>query len=166
LKTGEYAKATGEAQDYLRKAYKDMLQSGPHIMPLYVRAERPFDYENPEDVKAVLDEMNKSTDSYGLPAGRNYGGIKVGNWELIESKLVQDSIKKLGYDSFYVEEGGNKNLAVYDSKQLKSATGNVGAYGERPVTEAEAKPLGMTAEEANKAQAEGDVLLSLRRVES
>jgi hypothetical protein len=166
LKTGEYAKATGEAQDYLRKAYKDMLQSGPHIMPLYVRAERPFDYENPEDVKAVLDEMNKSTDSYGLPAGRNYGGIKVGNWELIESKLVQDSIKKLGYDSFYVEEGGNKNLAVYDSKQLKSATGNVGAYGERPVTEAEAKPLGMTAEEANKAQAEGDVRLSLRRVES
>jgi len=163
LKTGEYAKATGEAQDYLRKAYKDMLQSGPHIMPLYVRAEKPFDYENPADVKAVLDEMNKLTDSYGLPVGRSYGGIKVGNWELIESKPVQDVIKKLGYDSFYVQEGGNKNLAVYDSKQLKSATGNVGAYGERPVTEAEAKPLGMTAEEANKAQAEGDVRLSLRK---
>jgi hypothetical protein len=166
LKSGKYEDATGEAQDYLRKAYKDMLQSGPHIMPLYVRAEKPFDYENPADVKAVLDEMNKSADSYGLPAGRSYGGIKGGNWELIESKPVQDVIKKLGYDSFYVQEGGNKNLAVYDSKQLKSATGNVGAYGERPVTEAEAKPLGMTAEEANKAQAEGDVRLSLRRVES
>jgi len=128
LKDGDYNKATPEAQEYLRNAYKDMMPSGPNIMPVYVRAEKPFDYENPEHVKDVLDEMNKSSDSYGLPSGRNFGGIKTGNWEQIESKRVQNAIKKLGYDGFYVFEGSEKNLAVYDPSQIKSATGNEGTY--------------------------------------
>jgi hypothetical protein len=34
----------------------------------------------------------------------------------------------LGFDGFYVKEGGVKNLAVYDPTQLKSATGNIGTY--------------------------------------
>jgi hypothetical protein len=34
----------------------------------------------------------------------------------------------MGHDSFYVKEHGMKNLGVYNSNQLKSATGNQGSY--------------------------------------
>jgi len=51
-----------------------------------------------------------------------------GNWNVIESKRVQDAIKAAGFDGFYVQEGGRKNLAVYDSSQIKSVF-NKGGYG-------------------------------------
>jgi hypothetical protein len=54
LKSGAYGDATAEAQEYLRKAYKDMMPSGPNIVAAYVKAEKPFDYQNPEHVKDVL----------------------------------------------------------------------------------------------------------------
>ena len=34
----------------------------------------------------------------------------------------------MGHDGFYVKEDGFKNLGVYDSSQIKSATGNIGTY--------------------------------------
>jgi hypothetical protein len=36
------------------KAVADQLDTGPNIMPVYVRAEKPFDYENPEHVAAAV----------------------------------------------------------------------------------------------------------------
>ena len=51
-----------------------------------------------------------------------------GNWSEIESPAVQQAIKGMGHDSFWVREGGQKNLGIYDPKQIKSATGNVGTY--------------------------------------
>jgi hypothetical protein len=46
--------------------------------------------------------------------------LKSGDWTIIEDKKVQDAIKKAGFDAFYIEEGGVKNLGVYDPTQLKS----------------------------------------------
>lgn len=46
---------------------------------------------------------------------------------------------------------------VFDGSQIKSAVGNVGAYGQRPVTADEAAGLGMTQDEANNAQSRGDI---------
>jgi hypothetical protein len=106
----------------------EALPSRANIMPVYVRAENPFDYKNPEHVQNVLDALNEQRDAFGLPAGRTFNGIKTGNWELIEKPIVQRAIKKLGHDSFYVQEGGQRNLAVYEPSQVKSATGNVGTY--------------------------------------
>jgi hypothetical protein len=154
LKSGTYGDATAEAQEYLRKAYKDMMPSGPNIVAVYVKAEKPFDYQNPSHVKRVLSELSDGEDMRK--------DVQRGSWETIESESVQDAIKFAGFDSFYVEEGGRKNLAVYDSSQIKSATGNVGAYGQRPVTKEEAAQSGMTQEEAQQAQAEGDIRYSLR----
>ncbi|NBS71313.1 hypothetical protein EBT31_20750, partial [bacterium] len=65
----------------------------------------------------------------------------------------------------YTYEGGVKNLAVYSPDQLKSVF-NVGAFGQRPVTAEEAERLGMTEEEAQAAQEEGDIRLSLRSLVS
>lgn len=93
----------------------------PNIMPLYVKASNPFDYENPDDVSKVIEYMQKNSQLKGIkPAW-----FDEGKWDKIEDRDVQKAIKALGYDSFYIQEGGIKNLAVYDPKQLKSATGNI-----------------------------------------
>ena len=137
LKSGDYIDATPEAREYLRKFYKDMMPSGPNILPVYVRSEKPFDFDNREHVQAVLDEIRANDEqaadyAYGKTAGPrrrfDYSSIADGRWEDIESAKVQAAIKSLGFDGFYVLEGREKNLAVYDSSQLKSATGNEGTY--------------------------------------
>ncbi len=50
---------------------------------------------------------------------------------------------------------------AFRPEQIKSAIGNVGAYGQRPVTADEAARLGMTRDEANEAQGRGDIRFSL-----
>jgi hypothetical protein len=89
-------------------------------MPLYVKADYPFDYENPSHIRRVLAELTE--DAYD-PAD-----IRSGSWESIENADFQDAIQNSGFDSFYVKEQGKKNLAVYSPTQIKSATGNIGTY--------------------------------------
>lgn len=120
LQTGNLKDATPEAREYIQKEFINLLPTGPHIMPLYVRAERPFDYQNPSHIRKVLAEL---TEGAYDPAE-----IRSGSWELIESADFQDAIQSAGFDSFYVKEHGRKNLAVYDPNQVKSATGNVGTF--------------------------------------
>ena len=105
-------------------------QGKPYIYPLWVRAEKPFDYENQNHIdeirrtyRAFLDSRN---DSGNLPET----AIKNGIWSIIENSDVQQAIKDAGFDSFYVLEGGKKNLAVFDANQVKSVTGNTGEFGE------------------------------------
>lgn len=50
---------------------------------------------------------------------------------------------------------------AFDPEQIKSATGNVGAFGQRPVTAEEAQRMGLTEEEAAEAQKRGDIRMSL-----
>ncbi|NDG65155.1 MAG: hypothetical protein EBY29_17090, partial [Planctomycetes bacterium] len=88
---GTYGFIPSEIETYVWKALNQQLPSKANIMPLYVKAENPFDYQNPDHVKAVLGELNAQRDSYGLPAGRSFGGIKTGNWELIEKPIVQQA---------------------------------------------------------------------------
>jgi hypothetical protein len=49
-------------------------------------------------------------------------------WSTIEDPIVQDALKSFGFDSFYVQEYGNKNLAVFKAEQVKSVTGNIGDF--------------------------------------
>ena len=129
LQTGDIEDATPEAMEYLQKEFISLLPTGPHIMPLYVRAENPFDYDNQSHVTKVVFELNKTTDSNGRMLGIKMSkDIENGVWSAIEDGYVQDAIKALGFDSFYVEEQGRKNLAVYEPNQVKSATGNFGTY--------------------------------------
>ena len=55
------------------------------------------------------------------------------------------------------EANGEDSYIAFDPKQILSATGNVGAYGQRPITKDEAARFGMTVKEANDAQAKGDI---------
>jgi len=136
IQQGDIKNAIPEARAYLGKAFKEMLPTGPHIMPLYVRAERPFDYENPAHIRQVTKWYKDNIGSEYVPIGRgnmvkasNLPAIlKDGQWEAIETDDIQESIQSLGFDSFYVKEHGRKNLAVYDPNQVKSAVGNVGTF--------------------------------------
>jgi hypothetical protein len=129
LASGKYSDATAEAKMTLRSVYKNMLPSNANIMPVYVSTQNPFDYANPTHVQQVVDELNKSFDSYGRKIGdKEERDIARGNWERIEKAHVQKAIKDLNFDGFYVSEGGKKNLAVYSPTQIKSATGNIGTY--------------------------------------
>jgi hypothetical protein len=108
---------------------QDVLPSRANIMQVHVNAKNPFDYENPEHVDAVINELNKMTDPWGMPRGRHMEGIiRGGDWEDLERPHVQTAIKNLGHDAYWVKEGPEKNLGVYDPRQLKSTTGNIGTF--------------------------------------
>ena len=102
----------------------------PYIYPLWVRAEKPFDFEKPEHIEDIrqtyADVLAGKNESGSLPATAIQNGI----WSVIENADVQAAIKAAGFDSFYVREGGKKNLAVFDANQIKSATGNLGDFSE------------------------------------
>jgi hypothetical protein len=102
-----------ETQLAIYRAAKANLPSNANIMPLYVSAQRPFDYANPEHVELIVQKIKSKDPGRALL-------LKEGDWPTIESDVVQDAIKSLDFDGFYVKEGGRKNLAVYSSNQLKS----------------------------------------------
>jgi hypothetical protein len=118
---------SGGALDVWTTALKEQLPTGPNVMPLFVRAEKPFDYENSEHIEQLnkYEQDNRYTER---TISNFVGSVKIGSWEAIESRKIQDAIKSLGFDGFYVKEGGIKNLAVYKPEQLKSATGNIGTF--------------------------------------
>lgn len=116
--------AAGEALDYLNEAYKDMLPSGPNIMKVKLGVKNPWDYENPAHVEALLDEINGDPRFMNLTPEQ----LSKGSWERIEGPGLQEAIRSLGHDAFYINEGGVKNIGVYDPAKIKSAIGNVGTY--------------------------------------
>ena len=96
-----------------------------NIMPVYVQAKNPFDYENPEHIDMVLNRANlpKAVDPQKIR-----DNLELGNWNYIEDKNIQRAIKDLGFDAFYINEQGQKNLGVFDPKGIKSAIGMQGSY--------------------------------------
>jgi len=98
------------------------LPARQNIMPVHVNATNPFDYENPQHVESLFNELSKAD---GAPSTHSIGH---GAWDLLELPHVQAGIKNLGHDSYFVQEGGQKNLGLYQPTQLKSAIGNEGTF--------------------------------------
>ena len=137
VKHGDIAPSIND--QYFRRAISDQLDAGPNIIPVYVKAENPFDYQNRDQVRAVsrwlIDHgVNLSQQLYDL-SGRD-------NWSTIENPKVQSAIRALGHDGFYAKEDGTRNLAVYDSAQIKSATGNNGNFDPSKGNIAESRKAG------------------------
>jgi hypothetical protein len=128
--------------EQVAKEVKSRLESNQNVMPVYVRAENPFDYENKEHVDRIVnavsklseEKQNKLYDELGLePIEKTRlldfrNAIEDGMWQAIESPEVQRIIKRFKHDGFYVIEAKEKNLAVYEPSQIKSATGNIGTF--------------------------------------
>jgi len=114
---------------WLETAAREMLPVGRNILPVYVSVQKPFDYDNPQDVdklyrKLMKDKVTEKIASESLRLGYVLPQFKKnlteGVWNVIEHPLTQKALKDLGYDGFYVTEGGEKNLAVYQPSQIKS----------------------------------------------
>jgi hypothetical protein len=130
-------KDTEDATDLIATAVKQMLDKTKRVMEVYVRAEKPFDYDNADHIKQVADLLPatvRAEVAFSDEPGISYTKLdaieklKTGEWDIVESKPVQKAIRELGFDSFYTQEGGEKNIAVYNSNQIKSATNNEGTY--------------------------------------
>lgn len=115
----------GEGLDYLTRAYQELVPVGPNLIPVYVSAQNPFDFENPEHVSKVVKKIREADKSYSADGLKR--GISAGLWSVIEKPHTQKAIRALGFDGFYVEEGGTKNLAVYEPSQVKSVF-NIGDF--------------------------------------
>ena len=96
------------------------LADGANVMPLFISSKNPFDYTNKKQVGklSVMAGLSSSAVSE----------IKKGKWQRIEDRTIIESIKDLGFDGFYVNKDGVKNLAVFNSNQIKSASSNTGEF--------------------------------------
>ena len=111
------------ANRYAGSEYTVDVGGAPNILPVYAQVKKPFDPQNSEHVEKVYDFVNK----YQKGAVTKES-LKEGEFGTIESYPVQQAIKRLGFDSFYVMEDGVKNIGIFDPKKIKSAIGNRGTY--------------------------------------
>ena len=105
------------------EALAAQLPTAPNILPLYVSAKNPFDYENEKHVNALTKKIiANNPDDYRSRLRKELlsDDIKKGNWKAIEGTDALDAMKELGFDSFYVSEQGVKNLGLFNSEQVKS----------------------------------------------
>jgi hypothetical protein len=88
------------------------MPDGANILPVYVSAANPFDYQNQAHVKKLA--VKASLGSLALSQ------IRKGSWARLEDRTLISAIKALGHDGVYVSENGEKNLAVFSPKQIRS----------------------------------------------
>lgn len=151
--------------------------AGMNIMPLATNAKNPFDFQERGHVSRLMNELR---DKYKTPGAFSKAmdhphyfqtwddvreaieGKSGTNWTVLEDRGggIPQLLKEMGFDSYFVAEEGDKNLAVFDPKQVKSIH-NAGPWGTRKPTAEEAASLGMTLEEAIAAQDEGDIRLAV-----
>ena len=92
-------------------ANKD-LPEGTNIIPVYVAASNPFDFENKKHLNKIA--VAASLGQLALSQ------IRKGSWARLEDRTLVSKIKSLGFDGMYVKEHGVKNLAVFSPKQIRS----------------------------------------------
>ena len=107
----------------------------PNIKPLKINANNLFDIENTKNFKELtdnlipkfLDEGDLKLTEGGLHRlEKTVNRAKDGYWEGLENPKIQDTIKELGYDGFYVREypdidiGNTKNIGIYNPANIRS----------------------------------------------
>jgi hypothetical protein len=114
------------ADDMLYGPESTYLTPGANVLPVYVKANNPFDYQNKKQVDELFEKIKSMFAKESRENAKRL--LSEGNFKLTEDSRVIDAIKSLGYDGLYVEEFGTKNLAVFEPNQIKSAIGNTGDY--------------------------------------
>ena len=118
------------AQQQIRERLLSEMEAHANVLPIFVKAEKPFDYENKQHNDDLFAELKDSGLFKNLKdvSPDFLTEIKDGNWKTIENPVIQTALRNLGFDSFYVQENNVKNLAVYKPTQIKSAVGNIGTF--------------------------------------
>jgi len=173
--------------DEWRTAVLNRAETRANTVPLYVKLENPFNYQNKDHVKRVVDEMTKDwggnthkfeTDTLNLiettiSKKQLDGYLSMGDWGYIEHPETIAAIKNLDFDGITMREDmADKNYAVFKRTNVKSAVGNLGAFGQRKLTQEERKAEGkregrtITAKEAKIRQEEGYIRYSISSPET
>lgn len=118
---------------------RELADAAPLIYPVFVKAENPFDFDNPQHIaglRAWLNARFKTDEEYRV--GQRLLGVDdvdvsftptkedlieavgSGSWAAVENVLTQRYIKMHEHDGFYMMEERSKNLAVYSPTQVKS----------------------------------------------
>jgi len=144
--------------DAIADKLADLLPSKENIISLFVSARNPFDYAKEEHIQKINDWWK----SQGFdPIYENtLNEIRDGDWRTIESEEIQKAIKGAGFDAFYMYENFDKNLAVYDTNQVKSAIGNTGAFSRNNNDIQYALPLSREEKDDIVKRARGDADLA------
>jgi hypothetical protein len=118
--TGTFLSPDPEVSEYTNT------KGGLHgaVYPVYAKVQNPFDFENQIHIDALAKQLKENPERLNHLLA--YGSYD--NWDSLEQPYMQRAIKKLGHDAYYTREDGRKNLAVYDPRMIKSATGNRGTY--------------------------------------
>ena len=124
------------AESYLNKGGDRSRSETGTMYPVMLSVQNPFDYANSSQVDDVIDYIANGLESGEIDQNDLYA-IKIGNpsptslkrigmylergdWDVLEIPAVQRAIRGLGFDGFYLVEEGVRNLAVYNSQQVKS----------------------------------------------
>ncbi len=105
----------------------DVLEEGT-VYPVKISPKNTFDYENPEHLKDIITKLENSPEFKNNikfngqvdRTGYYKKNIKDGNWGTIEDGRIQDLIQDSGYDSYFLKENNNKNIALKDPSQIRS----------------------------------------------
>ena len=126
---------TQEAPTYYRGINKNQSNVGDiiHLSPnkstasrygevkkYYVAAKNIFDYENADNVTSLINAI-KQNPYEGFNEKSFRRAIESGNFTAFEMPNVVQTIKELGFDSYFNFEGG-KNIAIFDKSLIKEAT--------------------------------------------
>jgi hypothetical protein len=107
-------------------------EEGANVLPVYIKASNPFDYENVEHMNKLVPQFKrilKTEEDYSnAQIDEVLNNFREGRWTAIEHANDYDLFETNGFDAFYVKEQGRKNLGVFRPEQVKSAIGNYGTY--------------------------------------
>ena len=153
FENGTIATFLSPEPEFSNQFAKSIQGSAPAVYPVHAQVKNPFDFANPEHISALEREYIKRHLTLGDEGANSMTPnnkammqrIREGkienfkqslkdaqknptNWVTMEDPQVQDVIKNLGHDAFYVTENGVKNLGVYNPNQIKSSIGNRGTF--------------------------------------
>lgn len=108
--------------EYKNSFFGKLYGKPTYIFELYSNIKKPFDVTIDSHRELLKKELPSMTDALKKVSSRTQT-----TWFLVEKPEVVQAVKKLGFDSIAIREGGYRTYAVFDSKQLK-ATNNVGTF--------------------------------------
>jgi hypothetical protein len=116
--TPDPALAERHATDSYRHFKDDCSNAAIIVMPVYIRALRPFDPRTPECI-TLMEKWH-----LGRPSEYDYA-----EFDSLEDLSVVSRIRALGFDGIWMREGNYYNiLAIFSPNQVKSSIGNSGRF--------------------------------------
>lgn len=116
--------------DFANEYAVSSTRNSANVLPVHLAVNNTFDYANPEHLDQLFDalpkvkmkEILKENTINGRPMNENELSqqLKMGNWNYLEHPEIIKAVKNLGYDSMRVAEDGEKNMAVFDPKHIRS----------------------------------------------